>query len=561
MPELSLLGGPGSPRTIRLPESLDEWVLGTGVSCQVVLEDSQVHDRHARIRRRGVGFTIEPLGEGAEVRVNGQDDGGLCYLEDEDEILVGRTRIRWRSGDLLEGFADDLSLDDSIANFSAVPRPSGMFSAIALSDELTTDSGAVHQGGAEEVVSGDHLMDALNQVIVALRSGLAIPEVALASLAGAFGADRVLLYLPIEEQLELVASFMGPAELDAEDGLDEALLAEACLRKVPVPVHMETQGLARDEERSLMATTLDVYEGQGRLVVDAPGSRRVFVQQDYRVLAAFGRNLAYLLTANSQIRSMERRLEKWGQVQRRQSRSSLGTESLDARLEAVAPSSLPVLVLGEAGTGKRAAARGLHRLSTRSEAPCLIVDCAAQEDVAVTLFGSLDLEQGVEELGALALAHRGTLVLSHVTALPIAVQSRLEAFLTSGEYRCEGEGLRRAADVRLVLTSLLDPGRAGGGGWFLDSLYRRFRRSRIMRIPSLREDAERLEGITRQLLPQLSRQRKRAVVDLAPEAWEVLMDASWPGNLPQLEMVLTEAVESTEGELVTAETLRGLLEG
>jgi predicted component of type VI protein secretion system len=540
----------------------DEWVLGTGVSCQVVLEDPLIQDRHARIRRSGVGFTIEPMGEDSIIRVNGQDDSGLTPLEDEDEILLGRTRIRWGSGELMEGMGEDLSLDDSISSFSAVPRPSGMFSAISMMDEeLTTDSGAVQQTGVEEVVSGDHLMDSMNQVVAALRSGLAVPEVALASLAGAFGADRALLFLPLEGTLQLVASFMAPAELAAEDGLDEALLADACVRRVPISVDMEAQGLARDEERSLMATTLDVYEGVGRLVVDAPLSRRLFVQQDYGVLAAFGRNLAHLLTSNSQLRSMERRLRRWSLVQARQCCGGGENPTLEEALRSVAVSSKPVLILGEAGVGKGQAAQALHQFSPRAQEPCLVVNCAAQHDVARAIFGFADLEKGVEETGALGLARRGTLVLTHVTALPMAVQSRLERFLATGEYRCEGEDLRREGDVRLVLTSLLDPGRSGGGGWFLDDFYRRFRRSRILRIPSFREDPERLERVARHLLVQLSRQRKRAVLDLESDGWEVLLEASWPGNLPELQMVLAEAVEGSSGDKVTAETLRGLLDG
>lgn len=559
MPELKLLGGPGSPRTIRLPLEQDEWILGTGVSCQVVLEDLSVRDRHARIRRHGVGFTIEPVADDAMVRVNGQDSEGLVPLEPDDEILVGRTRIRFQPGEAFEVAGDEISVDDSIASFASVPRPSGMFAAAAFLGELTADSGAGSQAGLEDVVSGDNLMDSMTQVVAAVRAGRSVPEVALASLATAFGADRVLLFLPVEGSPGLVASFLGPAELSAEDGLPEPVLADACERKVPVRVHMEGQGLGVNEERSLMVAPVYTPEGEGRLVVDAPVSQRAYQQADYVVLAAFAGNLAYLLTAGSQLRQVEKQLKSWAGIQARGDVRPPVWPGLVTQLEAAAPSSKAVLVLGEPCVGKRAAARFLHQLSPRAAEPCMVVDCAVEADVARALFGHDDLETGHEEKGALSLARRGTLVLAHATALPMGVQSRLDSFLSSGEYQSEGDSLKHESEARLVFTSHLDPGGAGGAGWFLDTLNRRFKHYRIVRIPSLRESQETLEAVTRSLLEELSRQRKRAIFDLDDEAWELLRDHPWPGNLIELRLVLAAAVEEAPRDRVDGETLRRYL--
>jgi transcriptional regulator with PAS, ATPase and Fis domain len=68
-----------------------------------------------------------------------------------------------------------------------------------------------------------------------------------------------------------------------------------------------------------------------------------------------------------------------------------------------------------------------------------------------------------------------------------------------------------------------------------------------------------LEGVTRRMLEELSRQRKRAVFDLDEEAWEVLRDHPWPGNLAELRLVLAAAVEESPRDRIDATTLRRYL--
>ena len=87
MPELKVVLGPGAPRSIKLPLSEEEWVLGTGASCQVVFEDASIRDRHVRIRRQGLGYVIEPLGEGAGFELNGRETESAIPLQEKDEIL------------------------------------------------------------------------------------------------------------------------------------------------------------------------------------------------------------------------------------------------------------------------------------------------------------------------------------------------------------------------------------------------------------------------------------------------------------------------------------------
>lgn len=561
MPELKLVGGPGSPRTIQLAADRDEWVVGAGLSCHVVLADQNVAPRHARIRRRGVGFSIEAMDEGAEVRLNGQVASGLSSLEDDDEILLGKSLLRWSTGDAFDALGQEISLDDSIASFSAVPTPSGMFAAIGLdTDELTSGTGAANAPD-DDNVSGDHLMDSMTQVVAALRAGRAVPEMAMASLASAFGADRALLFLPIKGEPSLVASFVGPAELGAETGLDEATLRRAREAGEPVVTALEGLGRASPEARSLVVVGLELEGASGTLALDAPQALRHFQPQDHKVLSAFAGNLAFILSRHAMVRRLEDRLCRWADSAARRAGAPPGgwPGNIHGALQEAASGSKPVLILGEPATGKRLAAAAIHTASSRAREPLVEVDCAAADDLALALFGFEDVSEGREMAGALTLARRGTVVLTHVTALPIPVQERLVAFLSSGSFESECDATRHRSGARLVFTSHLDPGQAGGAGWFLDALYRLFKRRRIVRIPALREDEAVLEGATRQLIREISRHRKRAVTDLTPEAWEVLREYAWPGNQVELRMVLGEAVERSRGEAVEAGTLEPLL--
>lgn len=561
MPELKLVGGPGSPRTIQLSADFDEWVVGAGVSSHVVLADQTVAERHARIRRRGIGFTIEAMDEGADVRLNGQEQAGVAALEDDDEILLGKSLLRWSAGDAFEALGQEISLDDSIASFSAVPTPSGMFAAVGLdTEELTSGTGAANAPD-DDTVSGDHLMDAMTQVVSAMRAGRAVPELAMANLASAFGADRALLYLPVKGVRSLVASFVGPAELGPEVGLDEATLHAACQSGGPTITEMEGLGRASKEERSLVAVELELEGATGTLALDAPKALRQFQAQDHKVLSAFAGNLAFMLSRHAMVRRLEDRLGRWADSAARRAGSPPGdwSGSIRSALDEAAEGSKPLLVLGEPATGKRLAVAALHTASSRAREPLVEVDCAAEADVARALFGYEDISEDIEEPGALTLARRGTVMLTHVTALPIPVQERLVAFLGSGTFQSECDATKHRSAARLVFTSHLDPGQAGGAGWFLDDLYRLFKRRRIVRIPSLREDVAVLEGATRQLIQEISRHRKRAVTDLTPAAWELLREYAWPGNLVELRMVLGEAVERSSGEAVEAETLEPLI--
>ena len=131
-------------------------------------------------------------------------------------------------------------------------------------------------------------------------------------------------------------------------------------------------------------------------------------------------------------------------------------QELYDRIARVAPTSAPVLLIGEHGSGKTLVARTLHELSRRKRAPFLMLDCSAvpSHSLEAELFGR-DASGGAEQrhVGALERAHGGTVLLAQIGALPIAAQVKLLRFLESGHFVAEQATTPVAADVRIVAST------------------------------------------------------------------------------------------------------------
>jgi DNA-binding NtrC family response regulator len=221
--------------------------------------------------------------------------------------------------------------------------------------------------------------------------------------------------------------------------------------------------------------------------------------------------------------------------------------------ERAAASEAPVLILGEAGTGRSSLARRLHRGSPRGHGPLVEVDPAA---IPTSLFESelfgyragafTGAERAVE--GRVRRADGGTLVFDHVEALPLASQPKLLRLLAERRYAPLG-GTERAADVRFVAIAAEDLGLRAQRGAFRQDLYYRLEVLAI-RLPPLRERRQDLAGLVGALLADLAERFGRPAPELAPGAWEWMAGYSWPGNLRQLRNTLERAlILAPEGPL------------
>jgi len=222
-------------------------------------------------------------------------------------------------------------------------------------------------------------------------------------------------------------------------------------------------------------------------------------------------------------------------------------------LERAAASSSPVMLLGEAGSGRSALARALHADSARSAAQLVEVDSGA---VPASLFESelfgyrAGAFTGADRAhpGRVARAERGTLLLDHIEELPIAVQPKLLRLLAEQRYTPLG-GEEVTADVRFLTVASADLPRRVEEGSFRDDLYWRLE-VLTFRLPALRERRDDVLPLAETMLADLAARFGRPQARLGPHARDWMPKATWPGNLRQLRNLLERALLASRSDLI-----------
>jgi DNA-binding NtrC family response regulator len=214
-------------------------------------------------------------------------------------------------------------------------------------------------------------------------------------------------------------------------------------------------------------------------------------------------------------------------------------EALAARLSRVAATDIPVLVLGETGTGKELVARQIHAQSARARGPFVAENCGAFAEGVLTseLFGH---EPGAftgatgRRRGLFEQAHGGTLFLDEVGELAPRVQATLLRVLQDGTLRRVGGEARVRVDVRVIAATHRDLGAMVREGAFREDLYYRLRGATLELAPlrqRLGDLALLVEVFAREARPASSGKRPLIV---SPEALRALARYAWPGNVREL---------------------------
>ncbi len=218
---------------------------------------------------------------------------------------------------------------------------------------------------------------------------------------------------------------------------------------------------------------------------------------------------------------------------------SLGMQIVRGEIATAGPSAVPVLILGETGTGKERVAEDLHRVSAR-RAPLVAVNCAAiPSTLADTeLFGhAAGAFTGASQKseGLFASADGGTLFLDEVGELEPAVQAKLLRAIATGEVRPVGRSDARKVDVRIVAATHRDVRAQVDAGTFREDLFARLSAWTI-KIPPLRARRDDVLDLTKSFLAKLGRRAPPSV-----SACEALVRFDWPFNVRQLEQILEAA--------------------
>jgi len=225
----------------------------------------------------------------------------------------------------------------------------------------------------------------------------------------------------------------------------------------------------------------------------------------------------------------------------------------------VANKPVNVLIMGESGTGKELVARAIHESSDRTEGPYVAVNCAALVETLLEsdLFGH---EKGAftgavaRQMGKFAMAENGTLFLDEVGELSPAIQAKLLRVLQEKEYIPVGSEKAHKTNARVISATNNDLQEKVKLGLFREDLYYRLQVVNID-IPPLRERMEDVMDLIQNLLGRINREMRNSVTHLSMEVINAFHQYHWPGNIRELENVLTKAVALSPTDTISLDQI------
>ena len=225
----------------------------------------------------------------------------------------------------------------------------------------------------------------------------------------------------------------------------------------------------------------------------------------------------------------------------------------------VAPTDANVLLLGESGVGKEVMANQIHRLSKRADGPLVNLNCAAfpANMIEAELFGYVKgaFTGAVADFpGMIAESSGGTLFLDEIAEMPPELQTRFLRVLQEREFRSLGSTKTLRADFRLVAATNRTVEEAVQNGQLRQDLYYRLNTFRL-NLPPLRERREDIPALITTFVKRFAEQLGRPEPGISPDAMELLLTYSWPGNIRELQNAIEYSVILAEKDTITEKQL------
>jgi DNA-binding NtrC family response regulator len=229
-------------------------------------------------------------------------------------------------------------------------------------------------------------------------------------------------------------------------------------------------------------------------------------------------------------------------------------EEVFSSIDKAAHTDSTVLIMGESGTGKELVAREIHETGKRKKGPFITINCAALPETLLEseLFG---YEKGAftgalkTHVGKFERAQGGTIFLDEIGEMSPWLQTKILRFLQEREFERIGGATPIKVDVRIIAATNRDIKKALENESFRKDLY--YRLSVItIEIPALRERKEDIPLLVAHFLEDKGKRLGRRVTELSPEAWHILLEHNYPGNVRELENIIERAIiESNSGKV------------
>jgi hypothetical protein len=548
-----------------------EVVIGGHPFNEVVIASPGTSARHGRFRLNGDGLPeyqdLQSL-HGSRLR-RGQEEptplptGGACVLRLGDQILIGAhdgVRVT------LTGFVSPQAASAPSPIYVPLPPPEALASALLAKLPASLRAEAVNV--ASGLLQRAQVKGACATLGRLVRQALALP--------GGEQADHAPA-LSLAFTLTLDGGDRAPHdwvltcdEMAAREGL-HAPLPHGHLRRLLRPGFLTlkprldrgapTQGWAALYPLSLGVAS----QGDAFLrVVCGPRPQGPQLEALVALLAFLSPHLRLLVTDEISTRQRSHLAQEnayfRSKTRRRYAPRALASESpsmqaMEAALLALRDGSGPILMMGEAGSGKQLFARALHDLSPRAPRLFMAQRCAELDADAldVELFGEVNAA-GEARYGLLEVLDGGTLFLDDIDRLPWALQGKLVRLLHERELWRVGDPMARTVDVRVVAACCQPLLTQVERGRFRRDLFAALSAS-ALEVPPLRRRREDILPLARSFCHAFNSRYRLAVEALDSGAESRLISYAWPGNVRELRVVMETAVMKARRGLITVDHL------
>ncbi len=373
----------------------------------------------------------------------------------------------------------------------------------------------------------------------------------------------------LRDALEVLVSSRGHQALVA-DGVDAAkrILQREHLDLVITDLRLEPGGdgmeIVRSAQRCddrpqvIVMTAYGTREKAQRAVAEGASfylEKGPHLAGDIDVLMRQAINTRRLQEENAQLRqALTERHSQLGLIGK--SKAMLEVMEL---IERLAPAPGTVLVSGESGTGKERVARALHFAGPVASGPFVPLNCGAVPDnlLEAELFGYVKgafTGADADKPGLFQAASGGTIFLDEVAELPLALQPKLLRVLQEHRFKRVGAIEEQSTDARVIAATNRDLEAEVRAGRFREDLFFRLNVLPI-EIPPLRERREDIPILAVSFLQRFSRDYRREVSQISPDAMNHLLNYHFPGNVRQLENIIERGVALVTGAQLTAAQL------
>ena len=240
--------------------------------------------------------------------------------------------------------------------------------------------------------------------------------------------------------------------------------------------------------------------------------------------------------------------------------SSSSLEEAKKVANAAARGDAAVLLHGETGTGKELFAQAIHNASPRHNKPFVVINCGAipNELLESELFGYVEgaftgARKGGRP-GKFELADGGTLFLDEIGDMPLDMQVKILRALQSGEVNRVGDMQTIKVDLRIIAATNVDLDTAIKRGTFREDLFYRISTLNIT-IPPLRERGNDVLTLAEAFLHRIRPRLGKPELEYSSSALEAFSQATWPGNIRQLENAVERAVNICEQRVIMPDDL------